>query len=368
MRASVRGRPRCRRGCARRGTASPACPRSAGRAARASARTSALPAPASSSGWSTPCSAAARRPGRQSPASSALAPESSARVAALARPAPRARRRARSCRSSSGRPVAPVARAGELVGRDRLVRDADRGGHAARAVQLARGERRGDGGDGERARAQRARGERGHERGVDAARERDDHAVRGARRWPLERRRSSVSVTRPSCVRRGERLRPDRLHRRPVTPRGALAVGVLGREVDDLAVEPADLHAHLLAADLHGAALALELDAVQARDAHAERARLAQDRARDGVLVARPREGGEHEARAAVLHLRRRGPDVERAGGEAGGRRVGRELGQQVVEVRLDQRHRPGGALRPRRRRSRARRSGSSAPSRVPAP
>ena len=67
--------------------------------------------------------------------------------------------------------------------------------------------------------------------------------------------------------------------------------------------------------------------------------------ARHRVLVRGPGEGREHEARAPVLHLRRRRPDVERAGGEARGRRVGRELGQEVVEVGLDQRdRRRGGA------------------------
>ena len=77
--------------------------------------------------------------------------------------------------------------------------------------------------------------------------------------------------------------------------------------------------------------------------ADAQRARLAQHRARDGLLVARPGERGQHEARAPVLHLRRGRPDVERARGDAGRGRVGHELGQQVVEVRLDQRDRPGG-------------------------
>ena len=55
-------------------------------------------------------------------------------------------------------------------------------------------------------------------------------------------------------------------------------------------------------------------------------------------LLARPRERGEHEARAAALHLRGRGPDVQGARGEARRRRVGRQLGQQVVQVGLDQR------------------------------
>ncbi len=90
---------------------------------RASARTSALPNPVSTSGWRTACSAAARRPGRQSPTSSALAPENNvakprsvanadrdvvqlglAVVAAVAVVAPVAiRSRARRCGSSRAR-------------------------------------------------------------------------------------------------------------------------------------------------------------------------------------------------------------------------------------------------------------------------
>ena len=94
----------------------------------------------------------------------------------------------------------------------------------------------------------------------------------------------------------------------------------------------------------------------------------AASRSRPRLLVGRPRERGEHEARAAVLHLRRRGPDVERAGGEAGGRGVGRELGQEVVEVGLDQRDRPRGAGRVAAPTIARTTLGRSAPSRVPAP
>src|SRR3954468_22236662 len=56
-------------------------------------------------------------------------------------------------------------------------------------------------------------------------------------------------------VRRRQRSRPDRLDRLAADLRRARAVRVLGREVHDAAVEPADLHAHGLARDLDGPGL-----------------------------------------------------------------------------------------------------------------
>src|SRR4051794_29311697 len=61
----------------------------------------------------------------------------------------------------------------------------------------------------------------------------------------------------------GEGLRPDRLDGGVGDAGGALAVGVLGGEVDHAAVEAADLDAHGLARDLDGPRLALELDPVE---------------------------------------------------------------------------------------------------------
>ena len=77
-------------------------------------------------------------------------------------------------------------------------------------------------------------------------------------------------------------------------------------------------------------------------------------------LVAGPRERGQHDARAALLHLHRRGPDVERAGVDAGGSAAsGTSSGSRSSRLpraatRAAARGRVGS-----RRRSRGRRSGA---------
>ena len=193
-------------------------------------------------------------------------------------------------------------------------------GHRARAVELALRQRGRDGGDGERALAQRARGQRGHERRVDAAGEGDD------RREPSPRDpRSRASSLQRRHARRLPRWAAASARAQtvltgaPVRLRAARAVVVLGRDVDDAAVRggrPSRAPARPPTSTVRQ--LALELPAVAgarcARRACSSRA--ASPRA-TALLVVRPGERGEHEARAAVLHLRRRDPDVERAGGEA---------------------------------------------------
>ena len=76
-----------------------------------------------------------------------------------------------------------------------------------------------------------------------------------------------------------------------------------------------------------------------ARHAHAERRRLAHDRLGHGTRVVGPRQRREHDAGPPLLHLHRRRPDVERAGGERARGGVGHELARRVVEVRLDHDH-----------------------------
>ena len=350
-----RGRPPCRRGCARRGTASPACRRSA-RPARGRAR---APRPCRrrprAAGARTPCSAAARRPGRQSPASSALAPDSSTRVAAPGGELGERVVELGLAEVAAVGAVAPVAVARELVGRDRLVRDADRARRPAARPRARRprppARRRSP-----PARAARARAPRPRPRATSPRRPR----TRRPRSRGAPTLRSSSAQQRscsPAVVRGRERLRPHGLHRRAADAGGALAVGVLGREVDD-------------AGRRAGRPSRAPARRPPRRCGSRARARSRSSRAMrtPSVLVSRsiavatacssrrPGERGQHEARAPVLHLRRRGPDVERAGGEAGGRRVRRELGEQVVEVRLDQRDRPRRRARSRRRRSRGRR------------
>ena len=89
---------------------------------------------------------------------------------------------------------------------------------------------------------ERALGEGRDERGVDAARERDDDAAELAQ--PLLDpflRRSRAGL------RGGQRGRPDALDGPSERRGGARAVVVLGCEVDDLAVQQAELDAHAVA-------------------------------------------------------------------------------------------------------------------------
>ena len=204
---------------------------------RASARTCALPAPASSSGWRTPCSAAARSPGRQSPRVVRVGARQQRGVAA-----PRARAPASVvvelglAEVAAVRAVAAIALARQLVGRDRLVRDPDRRGDPPRARRA-----RPSATDGETAvtasarRPERARGDRGHQRRVDAAGEGHDGAAERPRSGPRGREQCGSTRRRPRSrrgppsgrrrcsrvrlVRGGERARPDRLDRRAGDPR-----------------------------------------------------------------------------------------------------------------------------------------------------
>src|SRR5262249_55776243 len=52
---------------------------------------------------------------------------------------------------------------------------------------------------------------------------------------------ATTALSSCSSMRRRHRLRPDDLHGRVGDPRGALAIGVLGRDVDDLPVQPPEL-------------------------------------------------------------------------------------------------------------------------------
>ena len=91
---------------------------------------------------------------------------------------------------------------------------------------------------------------------------------------------SSVVAIVSSRVGGGERARPDGLNGSADPGRERRAVVVLRREVDDLAAKPAALDAHRAAGDVDGDPVALELVAVVARDAHAQRAGVAQERFR----------------------------------------------------------------------------------------
>ena len=104
--------------------------------------------------------AAAVRPGRQSPTSSAFAPDSTAAISTSRRERCELVVELRLAVVAAVATVRPVALALELGGRDRLVPDADRARDVARAVELARRERGRHRGHGERPVAERACGER----------------------------------------------------------------------------------------------------------------------------------------------------------------------------------------------------------------
>src|SRR3954452_11064589 len=145
------------------------------------------------------------------------------------------------------------------------------------------------------------------------------------------RARSSIAAQLPLGL--VERESPDRLGRLAERPRGRGDVVVLRRDVDDLAVQAAELHGDGAALDGDGPDLAVQLVAVQTAGAHAERRGAAQHRLGDGGLAVGARDGAEDHPGAALLHLHRRHPDVEgaRVCARLGG--VGDELGREVVEV-----------------------------------
>ena len=214
-----------------------------------------------------------------------------------------------------------------------------------------------DRGDGEGAVAERAVRDRRDDRRVDAAGERDDGGAEPAIAR-LKRRAYACASAHRSC--------PHDLDGVPVMRAARSQSACSGARLTTLPSSLPTLMRTGSPATSTVRMVALELDAIQVGDADAERARLAQHRLDDLALVAGPRERRHDEAGAAALHLRGRGPDVERAGVEAGRGGVGRELGEQVVEVGLDQRD---GARSWPRCRSIARTTfGIASRSRVPAP
>src|SRR3954464_14833172 len=92
------------------------------------------------------------------------------------------------------------------------------------------------------------------------------------------RARSSIAAQLPLGL--VEREPPHRLGRLAERSRGRGDVVVLGRDVDDLAVQAAEPLADGAPLDGDGADLALQLVAVQGTGAHAERRRAAQHRLR----------------------------------------------------------------------------------------
>ena len=185
---------------------------------------------------------------------------------------------------------------------------------------------------------------------------------------PSSAMRASSARSRAPCVRRRDRACAHTTFTGSPLMRAARSQSACsGARLTILPSSLPTLITDGLPVDLDREALALELDPVEVGDAHAERARLAQHRLGDRALVAAGARAPTVMKRGpAALHLHGRGPDVERAGLEAGRGGVGRELGQQVVEVGLDQRD----ARRSRPRVPRITRTtfGSASRSRVPAP
>ena len=184
------GRRPCRTGSVTPGRASRASPRSGGRARGRCSRTCAFVT--SCSGWTTPCSAAAFRPGRQSPASSALAP-GAARCTRGCAPVREHVVELGLAEVAAVAAVRAVAGPRELVGADDLVRDPDVRGDAPRAVELAGGDRRA------RPRSPRARGRRA--RGARARRRRTSRRRRRTRRRRCRARRCALRARRSRAPR-----------------------------------------------------------------------------------------------------------------------------------------------------------------------
>ena len=171
-----------------------------------------------------------------------------------------------------------------------------------------------DGGDGERLVAERAVGERGDDARVDAAGERDDGAAEPAMR--LDPR---ASITAPRAPPRSRRVRAHTTFTGSPMMRAARSQSACsGARLTILPSRRADLHTHRLPADLDREALAFELD--RGRGARSGR-RACSSRAASPRRTARSCSGRASaesvNAGAAALHLDRRRPDVERAGGEA---------------------------------------------------
>ena len=302
----------------------PASRRSARRARARAAAPRPCRRPASSSGWTTPCSAAARQP--RPPVAEVVRVRAGQNgcIARAARRARRGGRRAPSCSGSSGRdrsrryPSRSSSAVVIISCRMPIAR-----GDVARAVELAGRERRRDRRHRERALAERARRERGDERRVDPARERDDAAPERADPCLelLDRRHGSWARASASAQ--------TDFTERPVDLRKRGAVVVLGRDVDDAAVEEADLDAHACRRRPRRHAPRARARSDRAATTRTPSALVSSSRARAISPCASGRASdGEDEARAALLHLRRHGPDVERARREAALDRIRDELGR----------------------------------------
>ena len=255
--------------------------------------------------------------------------------------------------------VGAVAGTGQLVRGDDLVRDADRLGDRACARQLAARECGGDRRHGQGAVAQRALRQRRDERGVDPARERHDDAAELAQS-PLDALLGGVHASTSAAASAAAQTLLTGPAERRGRPR---AVVVLGSEVDDLAVEQAELDAHAVAVDGHVPEAPFQLQPLVARHAHAERRGLAHDRLGHGARVGGSRQRGQHDAGASLLHQHGRRPHVQGPRGERARSRIGHQLARRVVEVGLDHDHLAARAwpARPARPRARARRSAPAA-------
>src|SRR5262245_32000837 len=148
----------------------------------------------------------------------------------------------------------------------------------------------------------------------------------------------------------GERGGPDLLDGTAGLGCDGRAVVVLGRDVDHATLEEPELHPDAVAEDVHLAHLAVELVAVQARDADAERGAVFEQRGGDRHLGVGSSERTEDHAGAALLHRGGRGPHVDRAGRAASFGGVGDQLGHHVVDVRLEEENVAFGGLGPGRR------------------
>ena len=129
----------------------------------------------------------------------------------------------------------------------------------------------------------------------------------------------------------------DVFRRPPGAGRHAAAVFVLRRGGDEALAEEPEAHAHLLAFDCDGAPTLVEQQPPRGQHAQAERRGLAEGDLGERRPRRRPRQHVQHGPRPALLHGRRRRPDVERPRREQALGGLGQQLRGEVVDGRLEQ-------------------------------
>src|SRR3954468_21000910 len=150
-------------------------------------------------------------------------------------------------------------------------------------------------------------------------------------------RSSSAGIELLRLRGRGEGLGPDLLDRPAGHGGDCGAIVVLGGDVHTPALEQPDLDTDRVPADVNLADGTIELVALEALHANPERRGVRKKCLGELPFVRRPAEDAEHDAGAALLHVDGDRPGVDGAGGRARPEDVGHELGNEVIDVGLEQ-------------------------------